>query len=248
MKIPTGTSFASGHRFAVSGVGLLGRTGDPARARRGSSWMPSSLACSGGRPSLRLLVSARPDGCRRGAQASSRFTRFVRFPSGTTGLLKPRGGNSMKALGTLVVMGIVAVSSLVMSASASAAPHCHGITATMTGTSGPDQIVGTNHRDVIVARAGKDIVRSRGGRDVICAGRGDDGVAAGRRQDRVYGGGGLDDLRGGNSADRLFGQRGFDRLLGRRGNDFLSGGSGTDEGFGGLGTDTCRSIEFAHSC
>jgi hypothetical protein len=159
-----------------------------------------------------------------------------------------RKEGAMKVLATLVVMGSVAVASLMMSASASAAPHCHGLTATMTGTSGSDNIVGTNHRDVIVARAGHDIVRSRGGRDVICAGRGDDGVAAGARHDRVYGGRGADDLRGNNGADRLFGQRGFDRFLGGRGNDFLSGGFGTDEGFGGLGTDTCRSIEFAHSC
>ena len=97
----------------------------------------------------------------------------------------------MKVLGTVVVMGIAAVASLVMSASAGATPHCHGLTATMTGTSGSDNIVGTNHRDVIVARAGHDIVRSRGGRDVICAGRGDDEVAAGARHDRVYGGRGM---------------------------------------------------------
>jgi len=44
----------------------------------------------------------------------------------------------MRVFATLAVMGLVAVASLVMSASASAAPHCHGLTATMTGTSGPD--------------------------------------------------------------------------------------------------------------
>jgi hypothetical protein len=48
MKIPTGTSFASGHRFADSAVGLPGGLTDPASALRASSYAPSSLGCSGG--------------------------------------------------------------------------------------------------------------------------------------------------------------------------------------------------------
>src|SRR4029079_13993657 len=58
--------------------------------------------------------------------------------------LKPRRRESMKVLATLAVMGFFAVGSLVMSAAASAAPQCHGLAATLTGTSGPDHIVGTN--------------------------------------------------------------------------------------------------------
>jgi hypothetical protein len=162
--------------------------------------------------------------------------------------LKPRRRKSVKVLATLSVMGIVGIGALVMSASATAAAHCHGLTATITGTSGPDVIVGTNHHDVIVAGAGNDTVRGRGGRDVICAGRGDDEVKAGERHDRVYGGPDRDDLGGGMGADRLFGQRGRDELFGGSANDTLNGGSGTDEGFGGSGTDMCLSIEFAHGC
>ena len=71
----------------------------------------------------------------------------------------------MKVLGTLVVMGIVAVGSLVMSASASAAAQCHGLKATIVGTPGSDTIVGTGHGDVIVARGGEDIVQGGDGRD-----------------------------------------------------------------------------------
>ena len=52
MKIPTGTSFASGHHFVVSAVDrpFPGGT-DPANARRASSFAPSPLGCSGGSPS-----------------------------------------------------------------------------------------------------------------------------------------------------------------------------------------------------
>ena len=232
---------------------------------------PSSLGCSDRKPSglSGLLLEKKSAGAKRppAPQPADSLPVFrnphllleieadkprapTSFPLTSWGraTISQERRRDMKVLGTVVVMGIAAVASLVMSASAGATPHCHGLTATMTGTSGSDNIVGTNHRDVIVARAGHDIVRSRGGRDVICAGRGDDEVAAGARHDRVYGGRGTDELRGGHGADRLFGQRGFDRFLGGGGNDFLSGGFGTDEGFGGSGTDTCRSIEFAHSC
>ena len=47
MKIPTGTSFASGHRFVASAVGLS-RAGPVRPGERGSSSTPSLLGCSGG--------------------------------------------------------------------------------------------------------------------------------------------------------------------------------------------------------
>jgi hypothetical protein len=176
------------------------------------------------------------------------LTAFRRHRRGYGRDLKPERGGQVKVLATLAVMGLLAVGSLVMSASAGAAAFCHGFPATMTGSSGSDHIVGTNHRDIIVARGGGDEIRGRGGRDLICAGRGDDDVAAGARRDRVYAGAGHDELGGGAADDRLFGERGRDELLGWRGSDLLNGGSEVDEGFGGSGADTCLSIEFAHSC
>jgi hypothetical protein len=195
-----------------------------------------------------ITASARPASSSAPSSPGSSGGCFWRDPQGYGKLLHRKGGDSMKFLATLAAMAIVAVGSFVMSASASAAAHCHGLTATMTGTTGSDHIVGTSHRDVIVARAGNDFVRSAGGRDVICAGRGDDVVRAGKRHDLVYGGRGVDVLRGAIGADRLFGERGRDQLFGESGNDTLSGGFGTDEGFGGSGTNTCLSIEFAHGC
>jgi hypothetical protein len=79
--------------------------------------------------------------------------------------------------------------------------ECHGVAATMTGTSGADELVGTLDRDVIVAGGGADRIRGRGGNDLICAGRG---------KDRIKGNGGNDVLRGG---------RGFDSGRGGRGSD-----------------------------
>jgi hypothetical protein len=117
MKIPTGTSFASGRRFVASAVGLS-RAGPVRPGARGSSSTPSSLGCSGGTVSTTaksiekahpssgeadaLLVSCAaerelagepltPDAGRQEASARARrlneFRRQFRF----AGLTKPIG-------------------------------------------------------------------------------------------------------------------------------------------------------------
>ena len=101
--------------------------------------------------------------------------------------------------------------------------YCHGVKATIVGTSGNDTIVGTPRRDVVVGLAGNDRIRTLGGADLVCAGAGDDIVDAGSGDDVIYGDGGND------------------QLLGAIGNDVLIGGSGTrDKLDGGAGRDTCR--------
>ena len=109
-------------------------------------------------------------------------------------------------------------------------PECRGQAATITGTSGANELVGTPNRDVIVANGGADQIRSGDGNDLICAGKGADHVKAGAGRDRVYGQGGNDGLRG------------------NRGNDVLLGGSGFDSARGGQGSDTCKSVERRRSC
>ncbi len=48
---------------------------------------------------------------------------------------------------------------------------CHGLTATIVGTSGADELNGTSGRDVIVGLGGNDEIDGNGGNDVICARR-----------------------------------------------------------------------------
>lgn len=79
---------------------------------------------------------------------------------------------------------------------------CKDSVATITGTTGPDELSGTPGPDVIVGLDGADVIRGRGGKDRICGGKGDD------------------DLRGGTANDRL---------NGGSGDDFCSGGSGRND-------------------
>jgi Ca2+-binding RTX toxin-like protein len=154
-----------------------------------------------------------------------------------------------KLAGAFAIMVLAAVAYGVMASTAAAqGPECRGVPATITGTSGSDQIVGTAARDVIVAFGGNDQIQGRGGNDLICANNGNDQVLGGGNRDRIFGGRGSDQLQGNAGNDRLFGQRGTDELEGNSGDDLLSGGRGFDLGFGGRGGDTCRSVELARSC
>ncbi len=125
--------------------------------------------------------------------------------------------------------------------------RCKGTEATISGTSGADDLRGTPGRDVIAAGSGDDRVRSLGGRDIVCLGRGDDRASAGDGADRVGGGSGNDRMSGGSGRDRLRGGRGRDRLRGGPGRDRLHGGAGRDHAFGGRGDDRCRA-ERRRSC
>jgi Ca2+-binding RTX toxin-like protein len=107
---------------------------------------------------------------------------------------------------------------------------CEGETATISGTSGNDNIVGTPNRDVIVGFGGNDRILGLGGNDRIC---GDDG------NDRIDGGPG---------DDRVFGLADNDDLSGGPGDDFIMGETGTDSIDGGPGFDKCDEAETKTNC
>ncbi len=123
------------------------------------------------------------------------------------------------------------------------APTCRGVTATVIGTPGNDELVGTSGPDVIAGLGGNDRIVSGAGRDLICAGSGRDHVAAGTAADRVFGGAGRDRLLGGGGPDLLKGSAGNDVIKGGRGSDRLRGGSGFDRCVGGPGADSIRGCE-----
>lgn len=123
------------------------------------------------------------------------------------------------------------------------APTCRGLTATVTGTPGNDELVGTTGPDVIVALGGADRIASQAGRDLICAGAGADFIGAGSAADLVFAGAGPDRLLGRGGPDLLEGSRGNDVLKGGRGADRLRGGRGLDRCKGGPGLDSARECE-----
>lgn len=82
--------------------------------------------------------------------------------------------------------------------------ECDGEAATITGTSGPDELVGTADRDVIVGNGGNDEIRGLGGDDLICGGNG---------RDRIEGNAGNDVLRGGSGFDTGLGGLGSDACV-----------------------------------
>lgn len=123
------------------------------------------------------------------------------------------------------------------------APTCRGVTATIVGTAGNDELIGTPGPDVIVALGGNDRIVARAGRDLVCAGSGRDFVAAGTAADRVFGGAGRDRLLGNGGPDLLKGSAGNDVLKGGPGSDRLRGGSGFDLCRGGTGRDSIRGCE-----
>jgi Ca2+-binding RTX toxin-like protein len=107
----------------------------------------------------------------------------------------------------------VALSTLVgvSSADAGHAPRCHGLVATVVGTSHDDVLRGTPGRDVITGWAGRDKIRGGGGADVICGGADSDRLFGGPGNDRLFG----EDSD--NATEQLDGGPGNDLLnLGRR--------------------------------
>jgi Ca2+-binding RTX toxin-like protein len=82
---------------------------------------------------------------------------------------------------------VVATVVLVSGPATAGQPTCHGVKATIVGTTHRDTIVGTSHRDVIVAGSGDDVVDGRGGNDLICGGPGADRLEGGPGRDHLYG-------------------------------------------------------------
>jgi Ca2+-binding RTX toxin-like protein len=104
-----------------------------------------------------------------------------------------------------------------------AAATCHGVRATIVGTSASDVIHGTPGRDVIAALAGNDAIDARGGNDLVCGGEGADRIYGGPGNDRLYGG--LDLFTG--PVDEDGSTRSGDTLRGGPGNDHLDAGVDT---------------------
>lgn len=93
---------------------------------------------------------------------------------------------------------------------AAAAGLCNGLSATITGDAGAEELKGTRGRDVIQGGGGNDVILGRGGRDVICGGKGNDALSGGGDADRLFGDGDLDVLDGGPGNDYLSGEKGRD--------------------------------------
>jgi Ca2+-binding RTX toxin-like protein len=115
---------------------------------------------------------------------------------------------------------------------AQTATTCNGVTATIVGSPGNDDISGTSGRDVIATLGGDDKVRAQGGNDLICSGAGNDDIRGDAGNDVVFGDAGNDKIRG---------ETGNDRMNGGAGNDDIRGDAGTDSTNGGPGFDDCRS-------
>ena len=115
--------------------------------------------------------------------------------------------------------------------------RCHGVSATIVGTTGADTIVGTKDRDVIVARGGNDVVRGGEGNDLICGDSGNDKLYGQDGNDKVFGRTGKDLVNGDKGNDVLGGGRGDDVLRGKVGDDILRGSADGDKLYGGTGED-----------
>ena len=129
---------------------------------------------------------------------------------------------------------VVALSSLALSATAAARPHCAGKKATIVGTPGRDHLVGRGGRQVIAGLGGRDKIVAQGGGDIVCGGAGNDLIKLGSGNDVGIGGAGADKILGGIGSEKLAGGRGNDTLDGGDGRDILLGGGGND-GLDGAG-------------
>jgi len=89
---------------------------------------------------------------------------------------------------TLAVPAVAVTTAGLTPASAATPPTCHGVAATLVGTSGDDRLVGTDGRDVIVGLGGNDHIRGLRGDDMLCGGPGSDGLVGGRGDDALHGG------------------------------------------------------------
>lgn len=106
----------------------------------------------------------------------------------------------------------------------------NGMTCTLVGTEGDDELVGTGFGDVICGLGGDDEIDAGAGDDVVDGGSGDDFIELDSGDDYSFGGPG---------ADKLFGGDGRDALLGGNDNDSLLGGAGVDDLDGEAGINYC---------
>jgi Ca2+-binding RTX toxin-like protein len=128
-----------------------------------------------------------------------------------------RTGLAVIAATTLAVMPLP-----LLTAAHADAVTCAGLTATVVGTAGDDDLQGTDGVDVVSMGVGNDRFSGLGGDDVVCGGPGDDS------------------LYGGEGNDSLYGEDGNDHLAGQDGNDTVVTGGGRNSVVEGLGDDTLR--------
>jgi len=106
---------------------------------------------------------------------------------------------------------------------------CAGLTPTIEGDDGGNNIIGTDGDDIIFSYGGDDTIDAGLGNDIICSGDGDDTIIAAGGDDRIDVGSGNDTVSGGT---------GDDLVLGVFGNNTVNGGSGDDLIITGQGDDT----------
>jgi pimeloyl-ACP methyl ester carboxylesterase len=90
------------------------------------------------------------------------------------------------------------------------AQTCDGLSVTIAGTAGDDDLVGTMGADVIAGLGGNDRIKGLEGDDVICGGAGDDDLLGDEGADRLFGDAGNDTMEGGVDDDRCDGVAGID--------------------------------------
>jgi predicted extracellular nuclease len=95
--------------------------------------------------------------------------------------------------------------------------RCQGLSPTLLGTDGDEELTGTNGVDVIMGSGGEDVILGGNAADVICGGLGNDEISGGNGDDALLGGAGDDLLRGDNGSDALIGGSGEDGLVQGRG-------------------------------
>lgn len=123
-------------------------------------------------------------------------------------------------LTTVVGLGLATGGPLALAPAYSAAATCHGLRATIMGTSASETLMGTPHRDVIVARGGNDIVHAAAGSDVVCGGAGGDVLFGGAGDDILDGQLAGRDEEGNLVANRMLPGTGRNRVLGDHVNRF----------------------------
>ncbi|MEO5703997.1 MAG: calcium-binding protein [Candidatus Limnocylindrales bacterium] len=133
-----------------------------------------------------------------------------------------------KGLAALAVATAMLLSAVLPAYATSTASslNCHGLQATIVGTSHDDSLSGTAGNDVVVLLDGNDFFDGLGGNDVVCGGDGNDLLVGGPGNDLLDGGTGNDTLRG-----DVFAPTGD--ATGEGGDDTLSCGEGNSDRAGG---------------
>lgn len=101
--------------------------------------------------------------------------------------------------------------------------------ATITGTSGRDDLRGTSDDDLMAGFEGNDTLSGLGGNDVLDGGPGNDNLYGNAGNDLLFGGAGFDWIAGGAGDDQLQGLEGDDMLFGGDGNDLIAGDDPFDD-------------------